>query len=93
MLTGREPQATRELAEATIALGEEYGFQERLLVGRALRGWAMTELGQTEEGVAELEAASAFSPARQFVLPGVYARVGRADKALALVDEVLARVE
>jgi predicted ATPase len=89
----REPQATRELAEATIALGEEHGFQERLLVGRALRGWAMTELGQTEEGVAELEAAVAFSPPAQFALAGVYARVGRADKAVAIVDEELARVE
>ena len=53
----------------------------------------MTELGQTEEGVAELEAAVAFSPPAQFALAGVYARVGRADKAVAIVDEELARVE
>jgi hypothetical protein len=59
----REPKATRELAEATIALAEEHGFQDALLAGRAMRGWAMTELGQTEEGVAELEAAAASSPA------------------------------
>jgi predicted ATPase len=91
--TRREPKATRELAEANIALAEEHGFQERLLMGRALRGWAMTELGQTEEGVAELEAAAASSPAVQGTLAGVYARVGRADKALAIIDEELSRVE
>jgi predicted ATPase len=89
----REPEATRELAEAGIGLGEEHGFQERLLAGRALRGWAMTELGQTEEGIAELEAAAAYSPRVQVMLAQVYARVGRADKALAIVDEQLARVE
>jgi predicted ATPase/class 3 adenylate cyclase len=89
----REPEAARDLAEAQIALAEEHGFQERLLVGRAFRGWAMTELGQTEEGVAELEAAAASSPQVQFMLAYVCARVGRADQALVIVDEELARVE
>src|SRR5262249_23126056 len=81
----REPEAALELAEANIALAEEHGFQERLLSGRALRGWAMTELGKTEEGVAELESAAASSPPFQAMLAEVYARVGRADKALAIV--------
>src|SRR5262249_32637448 len=92
----REPKATRELAEALLALAEEHGFQERLLAGRALRGWAMTNLGQTEEGVAELEAAAASSPDSgpvQGLLAEVYTRVGRADEALAIVDQELARVE
>jgi len=52
----------------------------------------MTELRQTEEGVAELKADVAFSPS-PVRASGVYARVGRADKALAIVDEELARVE
>jgi hypothetical protein len=89
----REPEAALELAEAVIALAEENGFQERLQAGRALKGWAMTELGQTEKGIAELQAAVASSPGFQRMLAVVYARVGRADKALAIVDEVLARVE
>ena len=57
----------------------------------------MTKLGQTEEGVAKLEAAAAYSPQSaapvQSILAEVYARVGRTDEALAIVDEELARVE
>ena len=93
----REPEAAHELAEALIALAKEHGFQELPLAGRALRGWAMTKLGQTEEGVAKLEAAAAYSPQSaapvQSILAEVYARVGRTDEALAIVDEELARVE
>jgi adenylate cyclase len=92
----REPEATRQLAEALLSLAEEHGFQERLLAGRALRGWAMTDLGQTELGVAELDAAAASSPDSgpvQGLLAEVYARVGRADEAVAIVDQELARVE
>jgi predicted ATPase len=59
-----------------------------------LRGWAMTELGQTERGVAELEAAAASSPVLPtMMLAQVYARDARADRALAIVDEQLARAE
>ena len=89
----REPAAARELAEADIALAEEHGFQERLLWGRAIRAWALAELGQTEEGVAELEAAAHSSPQIHFMLAQIYASVGRADKALAIVNEELARIE
>jgi len=92
----REPEAADELAEALIALAKEHGFQELLLAGRALRGWAMTKLGQTEKGVAKLEAAAAYSPQSApvlSILAEVYARVGRTDEALAIVDEELARVE
>jgi tetratricopeptide (TPR) repeat protein len=92
-LARREPEAARELAEAAIALAEEHGFQEVLLRGRARRGLALTELGQTEEGVAELEAAAASSPEVQIMLAQVYARGGRADKALAIVDDELASFE
>jgi class 3 adenylate cyclase/tetratricopeptide (TPR) repeat protein len=88
----REPEAARDLAEADIALAKEHGFPW-LPTGRAFRGWALTELGQTEEGIAELEAAAASSPQLQVIRPEVYVRVGCADKALAIVDEELARVE
>jgi class 3 adenylate cyclase/tetratricopeptide (TPR) repeat protein len=92
--TRREPEAALELSEALIALAEEHGFQQRLLWARALRGWAMTELGQTEDGIAAVEAAAASSsPGSQSLLALVYARVGRADRVLAIVDEELARLE
>jgi tetratricopeptide (TPR) repeat protein len=90
----REPVAASELADALMALAEKHGFQERMLWGRTLRGWAMTELGQTERGVAELEAAAASSPmVPTMMLAQVYARDARADRALAMVDEQLARAE
>jgi predicted ATPase len=54
----------------------------------------MTELGQTERGVAELEAAAASSPVLPtFLVALVYGRAARADRALAIVDEQLARAE
>src|SRR5262249_30506478 len=88
-----ESGAARDLAEAVIALAEETGFQDFLLVGRALKESVMTGLGQTEEGVAELEAAAASSPGFGVALAQVYVRVGRADEALAIVHEELARAE
>jgi hypothetical protein len=55
---GHKPQdfsATRELIDAEMALAEEHGFREFLASGRALRAWALSELGEPEQGVAELE--------------------------------------
>jgi hypothetical protein len=46
----REPEATRELARATIALAEQYNFREHVRTARSLSAWAMTELGQVESG-------------------------------------------
>jgi class 3 adenylate cyclase/tetratricopeptide (TPR) repeat protein len=94
----REPELAHEFAEAEIELAEEQGFPEPMAWGRALRGWAMTELGQKEEGVAELEAVAASMPSFLYVpkavmLAQVYAHLGRTEDALAAVDEELARFE
>jgi class 3 adenylate cyclase/tetratricopeptide (TPR) repeat protein len=89
-LSRREPEAVRELAEALVALAEQHGFRELLARGRALRGWAMTKLGQTEQGVTELKAADVF---HRMLVPEVYVRTGRADLALTMLDEQLASVE
>ena len=89
-LSRREPEAVRELAEAVVALAEEHGFRELLARGHALRGWAMTELGQTEQGSTELKAADVF---HRMLVAEVYARTGRADLALTMLDEQLASVE
>jgi class 3 adenylate cyclase/tetratricopeptide (TPR) repeat protein len=95
---GREPEAAREMAEAEVALAEEHGFRELLVSGRALKGWEMSELGQTEQGVAEVEAAAASGPSffmisKSLMLAHVFVRVGRAEKALVIVDEELAEIE
>ncbi len=93
----REPEAVRSLAEAQIALAEELGPPERLAEGRTHRGWAMAELGQAEQALAELEAAVAISTSISFIrfeiVLSIYVRVGRADQALVLLDENLARFE
>ena len=92
----REVEAARELARAEIALAEEHGFRERLANGRSLRGWTMTELGQTEQGIAELEPIASSAPslfqmrASQMLAP-VHTRVGRSDRAFAMLDEAIAR--
>jgi len=91
----REPEAARELAEAEIAFAEEHGFRDRLLGDRSLRGWAVTILGQAEQGIADLERAAGSEPSvfqrrARDMLVQAYASVGRTDRALAVVDQALA---
>jgi predicted ATPase len=50
----REPQAAREHAEACITLSTEQGFALVLAWGTILRGWAVAEQGQGEEGIPQL---------------------------------------
>ena len=93
-----EPEAVRELVEAAVALAQENGFRDFLASARALRAWAMSELGHAIEGIAELEAILASLPYLQYVskallLAKVYLHVGRFDEALVLLDEELARCE
>jgi adenylate cyclase len=90
----RAPEAVRELSEALSALAEEHGFGERLAQGHLLRGWAVTELGQIEQGASELEAGAASIPVlMETLLPQVYMRLGHADQAVVMLDEKLARFE
>jgi predicted ATPase len=49
-----EAQATREQAEAVITLCREQGFPYWLAAGTILRGWALAEQGQGEEGIAQM---------------------------------------
>ena len=93
-----EPEAARELAKAEIALAEENGFPDFLLSGRALKAWAMSERGQTESGIAELEtiadsAQTLMLLSKSTVLAHAYLHVGRAAEAIAIVDEELAGIE
>ncbi len=48
----REGQLAQELAEAALALSTEQGFAQISACGTILRGWALMEQGQGEEGVA-----------------------------------------
>jgi class 3 adenylate cyclase/tetratricopeptide (TPR) repeat protein len=94
----RDPEVARRHADAEIALAEEHGFRELLAWGRALRGWAMTELGQAQQGVAELDAVAAEVPAiltmpKSLIFAQAYLRIGRLGQAIATVDEALVEIE
>jgi adenylate cyclase len=105
---GRLPRYRRELeivraqAEEAIALSEENGFAEWLPWGRFHHGWALAELGQLQEGVAEMETGVAGFrrlggvPMQQYaiaLLAQAYARMGRTDEALGMLNEALAHIE
>jgi predicted ATPase len=98
----REPEVVHAHAEAAIALAEEHGFPEWRAWGHFHHGWAMVELGDLEEGVSEME--SGIRDFRQLggvprfpftlaVLAYAYARLGRHDHALTMLDEALERIQ
>jgi class 3 adenylate cyclase/tetratricopeptide (TPR) repeat protein len=100
----REEQAARERAEAAIALSTEQGFLSRLAVGTTVRGGALTEQGQVEEGIAQLQQSLAAFRAMGaeggtawigFLpwLAAAYARAGRVEEGLSVVAEALAFVD
>jgi tetratricopeptide (TPR) repeat protein len=98
----REPEVARVHTEEAIALCEENGFALWLLFGRVLHGWALAELGQLEQGIADMEAAIAGvqrmgRALRQHyfiaLLAQAYARMGKTEKALAMLSEALEQAE
>jgi tetratricopeptide (TPR) repeat protein len=93
----REPEFVRALAETLIALAEKHGLRARLAEGRSLRGWAMVDIGQTEQGLAELEAGGTSSIGvslyRTESMIEAYLRIGGAEQAVIRLDEDLSRFE
>jgi predicted ATPase len=98
----RERDLTRERADETIALAEEFGFPLFLGMGRAFRGWARADSQESSEAVAEIQQALA-ELARSgtgLAAPGVLAllaegfwRVGRHDDALGALGLGVARAQ
>jgi tetratricopeptide (TPR) repeat protein len=93
----REPEAVRAIAEAQMALAEEHGLRERLEEGRALRAWAMAQIGHTEQLPLELETTATLTMGLSLYrldwVLNAYLQVGLADRALDTVNKELARVE
>jgi predicted ATPase len=94
-------QQVQEWTEAMVRLSTEQGFAFWLAYGTMLRGWARTEQGQVEEGIAQLEEGLAAcratgtegGPIRWLPwLAAAYAKAGQAEKGLALLAEASARV-
>jgi predicted ATPase len=97
-----EAQRAREQAEAVITLSIEQGFPHYLAQGTLVRGWALAEQGQVEEGIAQMQQglaafrASGTGTSLTGFLPSLaetYAKVGRAEEGLAVLAEALALVD
>jgi predicted ATPase len=94
----REGQATQEQAEALMALSSEQRFPFWLALGTILRGWALAEQGQGEEGVAQIRqglfvyrATGAEYMRTHFLalLAEAYEKVEQAEEGLSALSEAL----
>ena len=101
-LMAGEPQSALEQAEALIALATEQGFPRYLGVGTFLHGWALVELDQVEDGLAQLRGVVDVTraagmrmgmPALLRELARACGRAGLVDEGLAIAEEALELVE
>ncbi len=95
----REGLATYEQAEAITALAREQGFTLREAEGTVLRGWALAERGQGEEGIAQLRqglattramGAELYTPYFLGLLAEAYATIGQSEEGLIVLAEAFA---
>jgi len=98
----REWRLAQERAEAAIALAAEQGFAMRLSRAALLRGWALAEQGQGEEGIAQIRQGLAAWRAtgaelrRTYLLTllaEAYGKGGQVEEGLSAVAEALAAVD
>jgi predicted ATPase len=92
----REVSEARELAEALIAVSTEHGHAFYLALGTFLRGWALFQQGQHEEGLAQMHqglvalrtvGAEVIRPSFLTLLAEAYGTVAQADQGLSLLAE------
>lgn len=95
----REVQVVREKAEALIQLATEQGFPLFFALGTILRGWALAEQGQGNEGIAQMRqgldawratGGEVFRSYFLSLLAEAYGKVGQAKEGLAVLSETLA---
>jgi predicted ATPase len=97
----REGSETLELAEALGELSAEHGLPFYVMAASVLRGWALAELGNGEEGLAQVRqglAASAKSAPWYHayslaLLAEVYGQARKAEEGLVALMEALRAVE
>jgi class 3 adenylate cyclase/predicted ATPase len=97
----REAQIAQRQAEAVVELSREQGFAQRLATGTILRGWALAEQGQRDEGMAQMrQGLDAYrATGAELLRPLVLALLaeghqvgGQAKEGLMALDEALAMV-
>ena len=94
----REARAAKENAEIAIALSAEHGYPDRLAYATSLRGWAMSEQGRNEEGIAQIREGLAalratgtemFRPYLLCLLAEACMQAGSLDDGLSALTEAL----
>ena len=95
-------QKTRFFAEKTIAISSEQGFWHWKNQGTILHGWALTEQGEIEDGLKQIQAgldayramdSGLACPWFQGLLAKAYAKSKRVDVALREVDDALLTIK
>ena len=98
----REEQVTQERAEALVTLSTEQGFALFTGLGIVLRGWALAEQGQVEEGIAQIRqgiaasltiGAEIFRPHELTLLAEAYRKAGQPEQGLTVLAQALAAVD
>jgi class 3 adenylate cyclase/predicted ATPase len=98
----REARAVYEQAKDLIEFGQEHGFIDHSAKGTLFRGWAMTKLGDIENGIQTMHQGLDIQrdigtqedfPVYYEMLAEGYGMMGQADKGLALLIEALHMVE
>ncbi len=98
----REAQVAQERAEMLSVLSREQGFSFWLAGGTILRGWALAEQGQGEEGIAQMRqgldtwqatGAELWLPYYLALLAEMYGKGGQTEEGLTVVAEALAQVD
>jgi len=97
-----EEKLTQEMAETAVSLYSEHGFVEFLAMGRWMRGWAISKLGQQDDGIREIVdgienyrsvGSGLYLSWPLGLLAEAYASVGQIDKAFTFLTEALDVVE
>ncbi|MBI4641493.1 MAG: hypothetical protein HY731_12410 [Candidatus Tectomicrobia bacterium] len=97
----REGQATQERAEALMALSTKQGFASVLTRRDLLRGWALVEQGQQEEGMAQMHQSlpalqttgvQRLRPAQLALLAEACEKARHIEEGLSVLTEALAAV-
>jgi predicted ATPase len=98
----RQEQAAQEKAEAAITLATDQGFPIWIASGIFLRGWALAEQGQIEEGITQIRqglacwqaaGAEVALPYWRALLAEAHGKAGKVEQGLSLVAEALAQVD
>jgi predicted ATPase len=98
----REGQLARERAEAVMTLSTEQGFPYWLAFGTLVRGGALVEQGQVEEGIAQMQQGlAAFRtmgtemgrPRWLALLAKAYGKVGQVEEGITLLAKALEAVD